>query len=126
MSADQILVGFNTLLIVLVLLLLLKRDYHYEAATKLSNSLYLLTIKTNAIMSAIQQVQAELTNLQTAIETERSQVSEALGKLNTTITQLQQQLADGASPEQLQELLNGLVSARENLQTIIPDEAPAN
>lgn len=126
MNAQEFLIGFNTLLVVLVILLLLKRDFHYEAATRLSNSLYLLTIKTNAIMSAIQKVQEEITNLQTAIETERQQVSEALGKLNGTIEQLQKQLAEGASPDQLQEVLNGLISARENLQSIIPDEAPAS
>lgn len=83
------------------------------------------------IMSAIDDLKQQVTDLQTqvsdfqtALDNEQAQVAAVLENnaqvvtnLNNTIADLNAQIANGATPEQLQELATGLTAIKESINT---------
>lgn len=87
-----------------------------------SDNTHSLTQKIDLLMASFQELSAkvgelttQVTNLQAAIDAEQQEITDALNALNATIQQLQQQIADGGTVEQRQELLDRLISIQTNL-----------
>lgn len=76
------------------------------------------------------ELSAKVDELQTALDTEQQQVSELLAEknstietLNSTITDLQAQVADGGTPEERQAILDKLNSLKTDLESTVPPPA---
>jgi ABC-type transporter Mla subunit MlaD len=95
----------------------------------------LIKEKLNEILMSLQtlskevgELRTQVTDLKAAIDTEQQQVGEAVDRLNATIATLQDQIANGATPAQLEAVAaeiiavrNDLTAAKEDLASTIPD-----
>ncbi len=93
------------------------------------------TLKLNQIMSALEDLQAQVatlktqaTNLQTSLDAEQQQIADLLASnaavvtdLNNQIAALNQQIADGATAAQLQEVTSGISETVTQLATTQSD-----
>jgi len=100
-----------------------------------NDKLDLIIQNQSLIMAAIDDLktqvgslQTQVTDLQTALDNEQAQVQELLdtnagvvNDLNSQITTLQQQLANGATAEQIQDIANSLTNISNNLATTRTD-----
>lgn len=73
-------------------------------------------------------LQTQVTDLQTAVDAEQAQIAalletnaQVVTDLNTQIATLQAQVAAGATPEQLQEVIDGLTTISGNIATTKTD-----
>lgn len=87
----------------------------------------LMSLQT--LSKEVGELRTQVTDLKAAIDTEQQQVADAVGRLNTTIATLQEQIANGATPQQLQAVAdeivavrNDLAAAKEDLASTIADE----
>lgn len=71
--------------------------------------------KLNSIMALIDDLKTEIAALRQASADEKAEVTEALGGLTDTIASLEAQLANGASPEQLQEAIDEVKAAKDEI-----------
>lgn len=102
------------------------------------NEIEILKTKIEQLMATYEQLKQELEGLnqkvsefKTAVDAEQEQVSNELARLNTLIQQLEDQIANGATPEQLEGLLttardirDGLQASQDDLKNTIPDVQP--
>ena len=125
MDAQTILISLNSMAVFISLLLLLQHKSDVaDTINSYRTDFLFIHQKLETIMGAFEKVQETLAQLTEAVEKERAQVKESLDKLNGTIAKLEEQLANGLSPEQTETLLSELQNVKGSLQTIIPDEAP--
>lgn len=80
--------------------------------------------KLNRLMANFQVLSDTVDALKASLTTEKQQVLDALGGLNNTITSLEAQLTEGATPAQIEELIGRLNAIKTDLEGTIPD-APA-
>ncbi len=73
------------------------------------------------IMPTIKEIQAQVDRLQETLDAEQMQITAAIDKLNETIADLKQQLADGGTAEERQAVLDKLQSISDDLKNTIPD-----
>lgn len=76
----------------------------------------------------VTDLETKVADLQTSVDNEQAQIAELLATnaqvitdLNTQIATLQAQVAAGATPEQIQELINGITTIIGNLDTTKTD-----
>lgn len=85
--------------------------------------LNILKLQNSKIMATLAEIKAQVDTLQTRLDEEQAQIQQAIEGLNTTIQQLQQNLQDGGTVEERQEVLNKLTAITSDLQSTIPDTA---
>lgn len=66
-------------------------------------------------MALIDDLKTEISALRQASADEKAEVTEALGVLTDKVADLERQLADGASPEQLQDAINEVKAAKDEI-----------
>lgn len=71
------------------------------------------------IMSKLDELKAAADALQASLDAEQEQMLAALASLQATIDTLNAQLADGATPEQLQEIIDKLNATKSDLEATI-------
>ena len=81
----------------------------------------IIILKLNTIMANIQELKAQVAQLQADLDTEQQQVADALAALNQAIAELQAMVADGGTPQERQELADALTAISEDLKGTIPD-----
>lgn len=72
-------------------------------------------------MANIQELRAQVAQLQADLDAEQAQVAAALEALNQAITDLQAMVAEGGTPEERQALADQLTAISEDLKGTIPD-----
>jgi hypothetical protein len=85
--------------------------------------LHINHLNTQEIMATLQELQQQVTDLQTAVDAEQAQIQQLLETQNTTITALEAQivelqaLVDAApTPEQLQGVVDGLSAIKADIE----------
>jgi len=117
-----------------------------EVVARMDENIKQLLINQLKIMSAIDDLktqasglQTQVTDLQTTLDAEQAQIAELLNLnaqvvsgLNEQIAALQAQIANGATPEQLQEVADsltaisaGIATVRTDLEGTVADTTPA-
>jgi hypothetical protein len=94
--------------------------HHYHQPEK-SKTDRLILKKLKQIMASIQELSAEVTNLQTALDAEQEQVRLAIEALDEQIAVLRGMLADGGTAEERQALMEQIQSIRGDLENTIAD-----
>lgn len=77
--------------------------------------------KLDLIMANIQELRAQVAQLQADLDSEQQQVAEAIAALEQAIIDLQAMVADGGTPEERQALSDALTAISEDLKGTIPD-----
>lgn len=90
---------------------------HYEDKES-REQLHSINKKIDKIMAKFEEVQAQVTALQTSLDAKQEQIAAAIAAFEQTIKDLQDQIANGggATPEQLQSLLDQLTAAKTDLE----------
>lgn len=85
--------------------------------------LHINHLNTDLIMATLQELQQQVTDLQTAVDAEQAQIQQLLETQTTTITALEAQidelqaLVDAApTPEQLQGVVDGLSAIKADIE----------
>ena len=79
----------------------------------------------NTIMATLAELTDKLNELQAALDNEQAQVQSAIDGLTAQIAALNEQIANGASPEQLTEVVAKIEAIKNDLEGTIPDAPPA-
>lgn len=79
----------------------------HKLLTEIHEIVNINKIKIKSIMATIEEVQQALTDLQTSIDAKQQAIADAIAALEAQIA-----AGQGATPEQLQGLLDGLKSAQ--------------
>jgi len=87
----------------------------------INTKLELIMTKYEELQQQFDALRADVVNLRTAVDTEQQQVADAINKLNETEAQLREQIANGASGDQLQVILDGVTAVRTDLQAAKDD-----
>jgi ABC-type transporter Mla subunit MlaD len=102
----------------------------HEGFETLNKKIDQLIMSLQTLAKEVTDLRAQVTDLQTTIDTEQDQIRTTIDTLNTnivalngTIQQLQDQLANGATPEQLDALQADIIDVRNNLTTAKEDLA---
>lgn len=80
--------------------------------------------KLDQIMATIQELTAQVDELQVALDNEQAQVAAALEGLNQTIADLTALVADGGTEAERQALADKLAAIKADLEGTVADEAP--
>ena len=115
------LLNILTLIGTSISVLLLIRFYPIIKQIVYSNDLLLLKLKT--IMANIKDLQAQVAQLQSDLDTEQAQIAAAIDALNQSIADLQQLIVDGGTAEERQALSDALTAISDDLKNTIPDES---
>jgi len=83
-------------------------------------------------MASIKDLQDKVTELQATVDAEQAQIAELLAAnagvivdLTTQITALQEQLANAATPEAIQGVIDGLNAIKADVEaTVVTEETP--
>jgi len=75
----------------------------------------------NTIMATLAELTDKLNELQAALDNEQAQVQSAIDGLTAQIAALNEQIANGASPEQLTEVVAKIEAIKADLEGTIPD-----
>lgn len=84
-------------------------------------------IKQNTTtMATIQELNAKVTELQAAVDTEQQEIADALAALQTEVQRLTDIIAagSGATPEELQSVVDNINTVIADVQTSIPNLPP--
>lgn len=81
----------------------------------------LLNQKLDTIMANIQELTAQVAQLQADLDAEQQQVADAIAALQQAIVDLQVMVADGGTPEERQALADALTAISEDLKGTIPN-----
>lgn len=71
-------------------------------------------------MPTLEEISQKCDELQASLDAEQEQIQNAINGLNATIADLQQQVADGGTPEQRQAVLDKLNAIKTDLESTIP------
>lgn len=71
---------------------------------------------TKKIMALVEQLEEKIGALQTSVDTFQEVAISKVAELNAVITDLQGQIANGATPEQLQTLLDKITVVKDDLE----------
>jgi chromosome segregation ATPase len=116
----------------------IKIEYHYHNHVDTAEILSLLNIiklQNHKLMALIDDLKTQVadlkhqtTDLQASVDAEQAQIQALLDSnaqvvtdLNTQIATLQAQVAAGATPEQLQVVIDGLTSVKDSISTTKAD-----
>jgi archaellum component FlaC len=97
---------------------------HIEQDHSVAIQITQINNKLERIMATFDEINAKLDTLQAALDNEQAQIASAIAGLEQTILDLQSQIANGATPEQLQAVADKLTAIQTDLEGTIPD-APA-
>ena len=86
-----------------------------------SNQFTTINSKLDRIMATFEEISAKVDALQASLDNEQAQIAAAIEGLNQSIVELQNQIANGATPEQLQVLANKLDDIKTDLEGTIAD-----
>lgn len=75
-------------------------------------------------MPTLEELSAKVDELQQALDTEQEQIQAVINGLNETITQLQQQVAEGGTQEERQAVLDKLNALKSDLESTVPPPNP--
>jgi chromosome segregation ATPase len=84
-----------------------------------------LTQRSNEIMATLDDVKAGIASIETAAANEKAEVQAKLDTLAAQISDLAAQLAAGASPAQLDEVVSQLQDAATAVSNVFTPDAPA-
>jgi len=100
---------------------------------------YFITKQNKKNMGKLDELKEEVTKLQATVDAEQAQIAALLESnaatvtaLNKKITDLEAAAANSATPEQLQEIIDGLKAVSADVATTVadapetPEETPAN
>lgn len=73
--------------------------------------------KLDEIMANVQDLQQKVADLQTDLDAKQQAIADAIAALEKTIADLQAQLANGATPEQMQTLSDQLDAIKTDLDS---------
>lgn len=90
-----------------------------------SNQFTSINSKLDRLMATFEEISAKVDALQASLDNEQAQIAAAIEGLNQSIVDLQNQIANGATPEQLQVLADKLDGIKTDLESTIAD-APSN
>lgn len=76
------------------------------------------------LMATLAEVQAKVTELQTALDAEQEQIKQAIDALTATIEQLRADVAGGGTEAERQQVVDQIQSVVDDLKGTIPDEPP--
>src|ERR1044072_5626269 len=111
-----------------------------SALNTIINNQTIIMAAIDDLKTQVGSLQTQVTDLQTALDNEQAQIQQLLdtnagvvNDLNAQIATLQQQLANGATPEQIADVAaqltsisNSLATTRTDLESTVPDgETPA-
>ena len=98
---------------------------HIEQDHSVAIQITQINNKLERIMATLEEVTAKITALQTALDNEQAQIQAAIDGLTGQIAALNDQIANGATPEQLQVIADSLTAITTDLEGTIPDAPPA-
>jgi hypothetical protein len=75
-------------------------------------------------MANIQELTAQVDELQTALDAEQEQILQSIGDLQQSIADLQALVADGGTAEQRQALADKLTAIKTDLEGTVTPETP--
>lgn len=78
----------------------------------------------NELKMSFEELLGKFDTLTATIVAEKEQVADALAELRGSISDLQEMIANGATPEQLLELSNRLDGVAIDIAAILPDQPP--
>lgn len=78
-------------------------------------SLQQLSAEVGGLRTEVTGLRADVGTLQTAIDTHQEKVNAALTRLDATVQQLRDQIANGATPEQLQGITDEVIAIRSDI-----------
>lgn len=74
------------------------------------------------IMEKLDELSAKVDALQVALDAEQAQIAAAIDGLSATIVALEAQLADGATPEAVQVIIDKVDAIKADLEGTVADE----
>jgi len=99
-----------------------------ELLTELKNNQIKIMSAIDDLKTQVTNLQTQVNDLQTALDNEQAQIQQLLDTnaqvvtdLNTQISNLKDQIANGATPEQLQDIATGLSAISDSLATTKTD-----
>jgi predicted nucleic acid-binding Zn-ribbon protein len=99
-----------------------------ELLTTILNNQITIMALIDDLKNQVSGLQTQAANLQTSLDNEQAQIAalletnaQVVTDLNTQIATLKDQIAAGATPEQLQEVINGIAAITENIATTKTD-----
>lgn len=101
--------------------------HNHQSESKLDEILKLsrLTLKNqDKIMATIQELQAKIVELETAVNDEQQEVSNALAALEAKIAELEAIIANGGNATELQAAVDSISTIIEDVKTTIPNLPP--
>lgn len=98
---------------------------HIEQDHSVAIQITQINNKLERIMATLEEVTAKITALQTALDNEQAQIQAAIDGLTGQIAALNDQIANGATPEQLQVIADSLTAITTDLEGTIVDETQA-
>lgn len=93
----------------------------FQTAENPSAEYCVILNKLNTIMATLAELTDKLNELQTSLDNEQAQVQTAIEGLTAQIAALNEQIANGASPEQLTEVVAQIEAIKSDLEGTIPD-----
>lgn len=96
----------------------------YANDRKLIELLKSCNLKLDNIMATIQDLTAQVDELQAALDAEQQQIADAIAALQQTITDLQEMVADGGTAEERQALSDKLTAIKADLEATVNNEPP--
>ena len=72
-------------------------------------------------MATLEEVTGKITALQTALDNEQAQIQAAIDGLTAQVAALNEQIANGATPDQLQAISDSLTAITGDLENTIAD-----
>lgn len=80
-----------------------------------------INLKLDEIMATIQELTAQVDDLQVALDAEQQQIADAIAALNQSIADLTALVAEGGTAAERQALADKLTAIKTDLEGTIPD-----
>lgn len=91
--------------------------FHSDDEGQILKQLSIITLKLNNMADELATLNQLVTDLQTSVDTKQAAIASAIAAFEQTIADLTAQLAGGATPAQLQTIIDNVTAAKTDLES---------